>query len=95
MWRRGYNHNVATVGVPGVAYGGCAIMKREVEFQQVKVKNKIAYAEAVMVVKQKGETKGVVGAGERSGVGRSEQPGSGKMWTGRSWCPSLQGCSIL
>lgn len=55
MWRRGYNHNVASVGVPSVAYGGCAIMKREVEVQQVKVKNKIAYAEAVMVVKQKGD----------------------------------------
>ncbi len=37
-----------------VAYGGCEEMKRQVEIQQVRTQNKISYAEAVKMVKQRG-----------------------------------------
>ncbi|KAK7880345.1 hypothetical protein WMY93_033019 [Mugilogobius chulae] len=39
-------------GGHSVAYGGCEVMRREVRVQQVRVQNKLSYAEAVQVVKQ-------------------------------------------
>lgn len=45
-------------GNHSVAYGGCAIMKREREIQQIKTKDKITYAEAVKRVNQKGGAEG-------------------------------------
>lgn len=67
-------------GAHSVAYGGCEVMKHEVEVQQVKVKNKITYAEAVKEVKQKRGIEKAVGGGEVSGAGGIEQPGEGRMW---------------
>ena len=40
-------------GNHGVAYGGCEVMKSEVEIQQVRVQNKITYADAVKMVNQR------------------------------------------
>lgn len=36
-----------------IAFGGCAVMKREREIQQIKTQNKIAYAEAVRRINQR------------------------------------------
>lgn len=55
-------------GSHSVAYGGCEIMKREVQVQQVRVRNKISYAEAVKVVKQRTE----VGAENRMNTGLNQ-----------------------
>jgi len=37
-------------GNHSVAYGGCEVMKKEREIQQIRTRNKITYAEAVMMV---------------------------------------------
>lgn len=42
-------------GDHSVAYGGCEVMKRQVEIQQVRVQNKISYAEAVRLVSHREE----------------------------------------
>lgn len=39
-----------------VAYGGCVVMKKEREIQQIKTQNKITYAEAVRRIKQRERT---------------------------------------
>ncbi len=38
-----------------MAYGGCEVMKRQVEIQQIKVQNKISYVDAVKMVNITGE----------------------------------------
>ncbi len=40
-----------------MAYGGCEVMKRQVEIQQIKVQNKISYVDAVKMVNITGERK--------------------------------------
>lgn len=40
-----------------MAYGGCEVMKRQVEIQQIRVQNKISYAEAVKMVNYREERK--------------------------------------
>lgn len=37
-----------------VAYGGCEVLKREKEIQQVRIQGKMTYAEAVRIVNQRG-----------------------------------------
>lgn len=49
------NYNVVTVEEISVAYGGCEVMKRQVEIRQIKVQNKISYADAVKMVNITGE----------------------------------------
>ena len=41
-------------GNHSVAYGGCEVMKREMEIQQVRTQNKVTYAEAVKTVGKRG-----------------------------------------
>lgn len=65
-------------GNHSVAYGGCEVMKREVEIQQVRVQSKITYVEAVRRVNQRG------GVDERSSARKqttkeSEQTSEGKV----------------
>lgn len=75
-------------GEHSVTFGGCEIMKQEVEVQKVKVMDKLTYAEAVKVVKQKGGVQGAVSEGGVSGAGgrevprvvRSDNPDRNKMW---------------
>ena len=51
-------------GNHSVFYGGCEVVKRKREIQQVRVQSKITYAEAVKMVSQRG---GIV---ERSRTGK-------------------------
>ncbi len=44
------SQNVVTVGGNSVAYGGCEVMKKEREIQQVRTQNKLTYAEALRMV---------------------------------------------
>lgn len=65
-------------GNHSVAYGGCEVMKRQVEIQQVRVKNKISYAEAVRLVNHREE--GVVNeASENLNNDQHEQIKGGKV----------------
>lgn len=43
-------------GSHSVASGGCEVMKRQVEIQQIRVQNKISYADAVKMVNVRGES---------------------------------------
>lgn len=62
MWRCGGDHEYGQCsheqpkccncgGSHNVAYGGCEVMKRQVEIQQRRIQKHFTYAEAVKVVK--------------------------------------------
>ncbi|XP_016110600.1 stonustoxin subunit alpha-like [Sinocyclocheilus grahami] len=55
---------VTVVEIISVAYGGCEVLKREKEIQQVRIQGKVTYAEAVRIVSQRG------GNGKRSSPGK-------------------------
>lgn len=65
-------------GEHSVTYAGCQIMKREMQIQQVRVKNKTSYAEAVKMVNQKTEDRngGVREESNNRRIGEEE----GKVW---------------
>ena len=69
-------------GEHSVTFGGCAVMKQEVEVQKVKVLEGKSYAEAVKAVKGKGERQGA--AEERGSreirMVRPEPPDRERVW---------------
>ncbi len=65
-----YNHSVV--------YGGCEVIKRQVEIQQIRVQNKISYTEAVKMVNYRDE--GMLGkTNGKSSNNQLEQTKDGKI----------------
>lgn len=64
-------------GEHSVTYAGCRIMKREMQIQQVRVKNKISYAEAIKKIDQRIEDRNE-GVREEANYRRTGE--EGKVW---------------
>ncbi len=55
---REQNQNVVTGGNHSVAYWGCEVLKEEVEVQQIRLKEKVSYADAVKMAGKEKQNKG-------------------------------------
>lgn len=69
-------------GNHSVAYRGCEVLRREVEVQQIRVKEKISYAEAVKINRQEKQSK-EYGFNKGQMTANMEQEGKTNKWEER------------